>query len=83
MFTIGFKKPLVPYNKSVLNYCMKSTKESIEKMIEKNNNLENKKINIKNILNDNDNKKPNFNFYNFFILVSVSSIGIYIYNKIK
>jgi hypothetical protein len=91
MFTIGFKRHPVLYNKPILDYCMKSTNESIRKMVEKTN-LDNKNINIIKILNkghydddddDDDRKKPNFNFYTLLIFLSISSLGIYLYKKIK
>jgi fatty acid-binding protein DegV len=91
MFTNGFKRNSVLFNKPIFDYCMKSTNESIRKMVEKAN-LDNKKNYIKKMIihdddddddDDDDEKKIKINFYNLFFFLSISSLGIYLYKKIK
>lgn len=83
MFTFGKPRKQLIINKSLNDYCMKSTQESIKKIIEKSN-LERNKENINNILDDNDeNKKPELNLYSFFIFLSISSIGFILYKRLN
>jgi hypothetical protein len=80
-----FKRMPLFYDKNILDYCMKSTQESIKKIAE-NKSLESEKINqmIKSKLEDcNDNKKPKNNFNFFLVFLSVSSLGLFLYRKIK
>lgn len=83
MFTFGKPRKQLIINKSLNDYCMKSTQESIKKIIEKSN-LERNKEKINNILDDNDeNKKPELNLYSFFIFLSISSIGFILYKRLN
>ena len=75
------KTPLVIKN-SLYDYCLKSTNESIRKKIENYNLEKNKKL-IKNLLDDsNGNEKPEFNFYNILVFLSVSTIGLFLYKRL-
>jgi hypothetical protein len=72
-----------PYvlNKNLSDYCKNSTNESIRKLKEK---YDSKKYmpNIK-IDNDDDKFKPNLNVYVVLFLLSISSMTIYFYKRIK
>ena len=77
---VGCKRYPILYNKSILDYCMKSTQESIKKMTEKKS-LEKE---IKQIqCNDDDNNNTPINLYSLLIILYVSSLGIYFYKKLK
>ena len=87
MFSIGYKRNTFLYDKSILEYCMKSTEDSIKRIIEKKN-LEKKNANVKEILkikleDDDNNKNPRFNFNVLLVFLSISSLGFYFYKKIK
>jgi hypothetical protein len=80
MFMVGCKRYPILYNKSILDYCMKSTQESIKKMTEKKS-LEKE---IKQFqCNDDDDNNSSFNFYRLLLILYVSSLGIYFYKKLK
>jgi hypothetical protein len=74
------KIPLHPLQIKInLNY----TNESIRKITEKYN-LEKNKPTIKNPLAvDEDDAKPNLNFYNFLLFLSISTISIYFYKRLN
>lgn len=85
MFMAGINNCKKIYNKPIWEYCVKSTQDSIRKMTEKYN-LEKEKIFIKFKLDDSedDNKKPVLNsVYGFLVILSVSSLGIFLYKKLK
>jgi hypothetical protein len=89
MFSIGYKRNTFLYDKSILEYCMKSTQDSIKRIIEKKN-LEKNNINVKEILkikleddDDNNNNNPQLNFNFFLVFLSISSLGFYFYKKLK
>ena len=87
MFSIGYKRNTFLYDKSILEYCMKSTEDSIKRIIEKKN-LEKKNATVKEILkikleDDDNNKNPRFNFNVLLVFLSISSLGFYFYKKIK
>ena len=88
MFSIGYKRNTFLYDKSLLEYCMKSTQHSIKRIIEKKN-LEKNNINVKEIIknkleDDHDNNKnPRLNFNFLLVFLSISSLGFYFYKKIK
>jgi hypothetical protein len=70
-------------NKTLYEYCKRSTQESIRKLTEKDN-LEKNKVKIKNLLDENgDSGKPEFNFYSFLAFLSISTIGFLIYKRLK
>jgi len=75
-------RPLFLYNKNLNDYCKKSTSESIKRLTEKFT-LERKKVKINNPLEDDDSDKPNINFWGFFIILSISTFGMYFYKRIK
>lgn len=75
------KTPLV-MNKTLYDYCTKSTKESVRKQIEKYN-LEKNKPKINNPLDDNGNDKPEFNFYGFLAILSITTVGFIIYKRLR
>jgi len=92
MFITGLNRYTKSYNKNILDYCMKSTQDSIKRMVEKNileKEKEKKfvKFNLYNNDDDDDNNnnnnKFNFTYYNLIIFLSISSIGIYFYKKLK
>ena len=77
------KRRCVYFNKSLSEYCTKINNESIRKLTEKYN-LERKKPKFKNPLEDEDGPKtPEFNFYHFLLFLSISSITIYFYRRVK
>jgi hypothetical protein len=83
MLTIGLNRYTKLYDRSIMDYCMKSTLESIKKNTEKYNlEKEKEKIKVKIELDDN-NKNPNLNYYKLLLFLSVSSLGFYFYKKIK
>jgi len=61
---------------------MKSTQDSIQKMVERTN-LERNKVKFKNPLVDDDDEKPNFNFNNFLIFIAISSVSFLLYKRLK
>jgi hypothetical protein len=76
---LNFTKTPLQFSKS-LNYY---TNESIRKITEKYN-LEKNKPTIKNPLAvDEDDAKPNLNFYNFLLFLSISTISIYFYKRLN
>ena len=76
---LNFTKTPLQFSKS-LNYY---TNESIRKITEKYN-LERNKPTIKNPLAvDEDDAKPNLNFYNFLLFFSISTITIYFYKRLN
>ena len=76
---LNFTKTPLQFSKS-LNYY---TNESIRKITEKYNLERNNPI-IKNPLAvDEDDAKPNLNFYNFLLFLSISTITIYFYKRLN
>lgn len=77
------RRPIL-FNKNLSDYCRKSTDESIKKFSEKYN-LERNKPKIKNPLDDNGNGngKPEFNLYEFLIFLSISTMAIYLYRRLR
>ncbi len=76
---LNFTKTPLQFSKS-LNYY---TNESIRKITEKYN-LERNKPTIKNpLVVDEDDAKPNLNFYNFLLFLSISTITIYFYKRLN
>jgi len=86
---ININRNTKPYNRNILDYCMKSTQDSIRKIIKtKNLEKENKYYNVKLFdnnydNNDDDNRRHFFSYYNLLLFLSISSIGIYFYKKLK
>jgi hypothetical protein len=77
------KKRSFYFNKSLSEYCSGTTNESIRKLIEKYK-LERNKQKIQNPLEYQDDPgKPYLNFYNLLLFLSISSITIYFYKKLK
>ena len=70
-----------PFNKTMSDYCRKSTNESIQKLTEKYN-LERTKPKIKNPL-DKDEDKLNFNFYGFLVFLSISTMAFFLNKRLK
>ena len=89
MFITGLNRYTKPYNISILDYCTKSTQESIRKITERKKiEKENKFVNFKldddsDGDNDNNNKQIKFTYYNLLVFLYISSIGIYFYKKLK
>ena len=74
-------RPII-INKKLSDYCKKTMNESI-KNIGVRYNLERNQSKIKNIINNDDEEKPKFNIYNFLIFLSISTITIYFYKRLK
>jgi hypothetical protein len=91
MFITGLRKYPSFQSKNILNYCMDSTNWSIKKMINKYNLEKEKPIKFKlhnnkdynKDYNKDDDINPIFNIYSFLIFLSVSSLGVYFYKKLK
>lgn len=81
MFNPLMRNPLI-FNKSLSEYCRNSTNESIRKLKEK---YESKKYipNIKITYSSDENDKPDFNFYVFLVFLSISSLSLFFYKRIK
>ena len=62
------------YNKNMMDYCRNSTKESIQKFVER----EKQKLNIDLNINDSQVLPTNNNVFSFFVILSMSSF-IYIF----
>lgn len=77
----------IPYtysSKSVRDYCMNSTNEYIKKITQKYDLERNDKlIKINNPLNNDKNDKPEHNFESFIFFLSISTIGLYLYRRLK
>jgi hypothetical protein len=69
------------FNKSLSVYYNKITNDSIRKLTEKHN-LERNKEKINNPLED-DGEKPASDFYHFLFFLSISTIAIYFYKRLK
>jgi len=87
MLSCFIKKPLFINNNSLADYCMKSTQESIKRMVEKND-LKKKNEKMKNILNEhgnsnNNNNNKEINFYRIIAFLSISSLAFLYYKRIK
>ena len=68
---------------SLSEYCNRITNESIRKLTEKMN-LERNKPKIKNAFKDDDNSgKPEIKFFNYLLFLSVATMAIYFYKRIK
>ena len=86
---ININRNTKPYNRNILDYCMKSTQDSIRKIIkaknlEKEKNFYNLKLFNNNYdNNDDDNRRHFFSYYNLLLFLSISSIEIYFYKKLK
>jgi|LakMenE18May11ns_1017448.scaffolds.fasta_scaffold9933032_5 hypothetical protein len=77
-----FKKPFF-VNKSLQDYCRKSTEESIKKISERYNLERNKpKINIP-LDDENSSNKPEINYYGLFTFLSVTTLAIFLYKRLK
>lgn len=77
-----FNKRPIYINKSLSDYCKKTTDESIRKLTEKYNK---ERYNPKKfvLIDDNDDKNNNFNFLNLIIFLSISSITICLYKRLN
>jgi len=78
-----FKQPYI-FNKTISDYCRNSTNHSIKKITDKYN-LERNKPQIKNPFNEDyeDEYKPSINIYSIFAFLSISTIAMLIYNRVK
>ena len=70
-----------PFNKTIRDYCMKSTNDSIQKLTEKYN-LERNNLKIKNPLDD-EQDKPNLRFFGVLFFLSISTMVIFMNKRIK
>lgn len=84
MLTIYTKNFLPKTNTSIMEYWKQSTQESIRRRIEKNKNINNSKFYNNNDENNNgnDDNLP-VNFYGFLAFLSISSIVIYFYKRLR
>jgi hypothetical protein len=75
------KYPLT-FNKTLSDYCKNSTNEYIRKLTERYNSEKKPKIKLK--LNDYyDDDNPQFNYYGFFLFLSIFTITVHIYKRLK
>lgn len=79
-----FTKRPIYFNKNLSDYCTKIMNDSIRKLTEKYN-LERNKPKVKNIFHDDDDNDeiPKFNLNIFLIFLSISTITIYFYKRLK
>jgi hypothetical protein len=76
--------PYTCRSKSIRDYCMNSTNEYIKKITQRYNLERNDKlIKINNPLNDDKNDKPERKFDKLIIFLSISTIGLYLYRRLK
>jgi len=76
-----FKQPYI-FNKTISDYCRNSTNHSIKKITDKYN-LERNTPNIINPFDEGDEYKPSINIYSIFAFLSISTIAMLIYNRVK
>lgn len=77
-----FKKPIL-VNKTLQDYCRKSTEESIKKISEKYNLERNRpKINIS-LDAESNNSKPEFNFYGLLAFLSITTLTFFFYKRLQ
>ena len=83
MLSFYMPKTPVVMNKALYDYCKKSTQESVIKQSEKYSLERNKpKINVS-FENNDENDKPEFNFYGFLAFLSVTTVAFFIYKRLK
>lgn len=82
MLTCFQKTPMMFYNKKLADYCRKSTDESIRKLTDKLT-LERNKFKNKNSLEEFNADNPNYNFYGFLAILSISTFAFYFYKRIE
>jgi hypothetical protein len=68
-------------NRSLAEYCRKSTEESIRKKTQKYN-LERNKPFLNTTFAFNCDNNPDFNIYTFLLFLSISTISFYFYKRI-
>jgi len=73
------RKPIY-INKTLQDYCKKTTEESIRKLNEKYN-LERNKPKIKNTFDDNN--KPEFNYIGFLLFLSITIFSFRFYKRLN
>ena len=77
-----FKKPIY-INRSLHDYCRKSTEESIRKKTEKYNLERNKPLlNTTIAFNYDNNKNTELNIYTFLLFLSLSTMSYYFYKRL-
>ena len=80
-----FKPPYPYYSKNIRDYCMKSTNDYIKRITEKCNLERNSNNNIKIdnplVIKKEDNPEDNFN--KFLVILSISTLGLYLYRRLK
>ena len=78
------RSPYTYCSKSIRDYCMNSTNEYIKKITQKYDLERNDKlIQINNPLNNDKNDKPQHNFESVIFFLSISTIGFYLYRRLK
>jgi len=75
-------KPNNLFNKTISDYCRKYTNESIIKMTEKYT-LERNKPKIQNPFDDKINCEPKFSIHGFWVILTISTMAFFFYNKVK
>jgi hypothetical protein len=82
MLNCFMKRPLIN-NNGLRDYCNKSTKESIRKLTEKHK-LERIDRKFETLLDDDDSDEfHKFYFLHLLLFISISSITIYFYKRLK
>lgn len=70
------------FDKTINDYCIHSTDQSIKRITDKYN-LERNKLQIKNPFNDEDKDKPIINIYSIFTFLSISTLAFFLYKRLK
>lgn len=76
MFRFMTNRPIY-FNKSLSDYCTRTTNESMRKL------TENKPIIKYTLENADDPKKPEVNFYHFIMFLSISYFTYFFYKRIE
>jgi hypothetical protein len=79
-------KPMYLFNKTLNDYCRRSTIESIKRITDRYN-LERNKVKFKNVFNDEEKydfeDKPGTNIYSIFAFLSISTLAFFLYKRNK
>lgn len=83
MYSSFLKRQFFLANKNINENCFRITMNSIKRITDKYN-LEKKEPKFKNpLFDDPKNDKPNINFYGVLAFISISSLIVLFYKKIK
>jgi len=83
MLSLKISKASLGINNTIYDYCKRSKQESVKKITEKYNLERNKpKINIP-LDDENSSNKPEINYYGLFTFLSVTTLAIFLYKRLK